>query len=70
MICGLVLLGLVVFLIYYLWKNIPEKKDLPFQPLGYIDVLKRTREYFKAPGVFRLLKGQWNYLYPEKRREK
>lgn len=33
---------------------------------GYIDVLKRTREYFKAPGVFRLLKGQWDYLYPEK----
>ena len=25
----------------------------------YIDVLKRTKEYFKAPGVFRITKGRW-----------
>lgn len=29
------------------------------QSEGYIDVLKRTREYFKEPGIFRICKGRW-----------
>lgn len=46
-------------------KSLEELKNYKTS-LGYKDIYERTKEYFKAPGVFRLLKGQWNYLYPEK----